>query len=95
MKTPRRAIKSEKLGAALERLAREYVNNWIESGAMLTGDMKDRADSLAQTFEALILRDVDLFARTGKYPEYAQEEELVRDAQARLAANTLNVASTR
>ena len=59
------------LESSLEKLAREYVNRWIEDGA-LTGEMTSRASVVVDTFRALIQRDVRTFAETGKYPEYVE-----------------------
>jgi hypothetical protein len=58
--------------AALEKVARDYVDSWIERG-MLTGEMQSQANELCQHFEAFLERDIRKFAETGKYPQYVED----------------------
>lgn len=59
---------------ATEGLARQWVDHWIECGDMMTADMKDNAGIRVLTFQDFLIRDIDLFARTGKYPQYAEAD---------------------
>lgn len=55
---------------ALEQIARDCVDNWIENrmaGYEMRHKMQDRINTLA----AFLERDITTFERTGKYPQYA------------------------
>lgn len=72
---------------ATEALARKWVDHWIECGDMFTADMKDAAGTRVLTFQDFLIRDIDLYARTGKYPKWAeQEEQLLASARTALTA---------
>ena len=56
--------------AETERIARMWVDHWIES-AMMTYDMDAARKSMVEHFDAFLKRDIDAFKRTGKYPKWA------------------------
>jgi hypothetical protein len=58
---------------ALETVARQHVNVWIESG-LTTGEMRDRVKSVVSEFEAFLARDVRYFGETGKYPRSQDQD---------------------
>jgi hypothetical protein len=71
--TKRKKTKEQALNVRLAKLMREYVNCWIESGCY-TYDMDERSPRVVGAVRDLLARDIRLFAETGKYPEYAEQE---------------------
>ncbi len=68
----RATMTNDQLTARAETLARYFVNRWIEENRT-TGEMNERAAAVAEHFSAFLLRDIRLFAETGKYPEWAEK----------------------
>ncbi len=66
---PTRARTVAELHATTEQLARDVVNQMIESGLM-TWDMRDHGNRIVKHFADFIERDIRTYAETGKYPEY-------------------------
>ena len=66
----RTEIKAVELNNKLAALAREYVNMMIDAD-MMTADMRDHRDKLERQFSDYMTRDINLYATTGKYPQYA------------------------
>lgn len=58
----------------LGALARSIVDNMIEGG-FDARDMPARARYLTRQFSEAMDRDIQRFANTGKYPEYAERDE--------------------
>lgn len=60
-----------------EALARQIVTGLIQLG-MMTHEMKEAAGQLVIQFRDFMIRDIDAYARTGKLPQDAAND----DAQA-------------
>jgi hypothetical protein len=68
-----RKPKSAQLLPRLNTLARDYVNSWIERG-LSPEEMREKVPDILRVFRAGIQNDIGLYASTGKYPRYDEQD---------------------